>query len=395
MEFRLSADSVSDWLRYIKNAGEPLNWLVPYEKNLLTVLQQGLNRERQFRKSYELLTRVFPYFALSLSHTEKWSLLLRDALLMAQDIKDNELQVEVFRWMGEAYLKVGQHESARTAFSTALERAEAGQIDDMKVAVYTGLFKLQWFDLKQPLTKTLVQQALEAAQLIDDRALQADLFVALAPAYSQMMETDTALGYGQTAFAYWKSVNNHSGVGRSAYTLAAIYMHIGQIQDNKRFLNHALTYLEIARDALTHTHDKWQYPLLAYEQASIYFQLEDFEAAASWYQQSLGEAERMTSPQYVVIAQHGLGLAQARLKDYVSARHNLNSALKHWDGFKNSYEKASVLAGLADLELRANDYGLAKYYIDEGLQCVEEIQDQKRREFIRQQFQDIADRLIS
>lgn len=28
MVFRLSSESVSDWLRYIKNAGEPLNWLL-------------------------------------------------------------------------------------------------------------------------------------------------------------------------------------------------------------------------------------------------------------------------------------------------------------------------------------------------------------------------------
>ena len=88
MEFRVSSDSVSDWLRYIKNTGEPLNWLAPHEDTLLIVLRQGLNRERQFRKSFELLTLVFPYFALSLSHTEQWSPLLRDALLMALDIKE-------------------------------------------------------------------------------------------------------------------------------------------------------------------------------------------------------------------------------------------------------------------------------------------------------------------
>jgi hypothetical protein len=71
MKFKLSSESVSDWLRYIKYAGEPLNWLTPYENNLITLLRQGLNRERHFRKSYELLTLVFPYFALSLSHTEE------------------------------------------------------------------------------------------------------------------------------------------------------------------------------------------------------------------------------------------------------------------------------------------------------------------------------------
>ncbi len=393
MVFRLSSESVSDWLRYIKNAGEPLNWLAPYEGNLLAVLQQGLNREPQFRKSYELLTLVFPYFALSLSHTEQWSSLLRDALLMAQDIKDNDLQVKVFRWMGEVSLKVGKHQIAHEVFSTALERAEAGQIDDMKVAVYIGLFKLQWFNLKQNLTQTLVKQALDIAAQIENHALQAELFDALASAYARLSYTEIALGYGQTAFAYWTLVKSHSGMGRAAYTLSAIYMHIGQLKDDKRFLNQAISYLEIAHDELAHTDDMWQYPLLAYEQAAIYFQLEEFEEAASWFQQSLSEAERMNSPHYVVIAQHGLGLAQSKLSQFPTARRYLQLALNYWDDLKNSYEKANVLAGLADLELRAQNKAQAKSYVDEGLQCLEEIQDQKMRQFMKDQFQDIISEL--
>jgi len=389
MEFRLSTESVSDWLRYIKNAGESLNWLAPYENNLLKVLHKGLNRERQFRKSYELLTLVFPYFALSLSHTEQWSSLLRDALLMAQDIKDNDLQVKVFRWMGEVYLKVGKHQSAHDIFSTALERAEDGHIDDMKVAVYIGLFKLQWFNIKENVTQALVKQALDTAAKLENRALQADLFDALASAYARLSDTDVALGYGQTAFAYWNSVKSHTGTGRTAYTLAAIYMFIGQLKDDKRFLNHAISFLEIAHDELAHTDDMWQYPLLAYEQAVIYFQLEDFEAASSWFQQSLSEAERMNSPQYVVIAQHGLGLAQSKLKLFSSARHYLHLAFDHWDDLKNSYEKASVLAGLAELELRAENKARAQSYIDEGLLSLEDVQDEKMRQFMKDQFQDI------
>jgi tetratricopeptide (TPR) repeat protein len=393
MKFKLSSDSVTDWLRYIKHAGEPLNWLSPYEDNLLTLLRQGLNRERQFRKSHELLTLVFPYFALSLSHTEEWSPLLRDALLMAQDIKDNDLQVKVFRWMGEAYLKVGKHEPARKVFSTALERAEAGQIDDMKVAVYIGLFKLQWFNLKQNITQPLVQQALDTANHIQDRALQADLFDSLAFAYTRLAETEIALGYGQTAFAYWMSIKNHSGIGRTAYTNAAIYMQIGQHKDNIRFLTPAMSFLEIARDELAQTDDKWQYPLLAYEQAGIYFQREEFEEAASWYQQSLSEAEQMNSPHHVVIAQHGLGLALSKLKQFSSARRFLYMAFNHWDDLHNSYEKASLLAGLADLELRDNKQTRARTYIDEGLKYTDEVQDEKLQKFLRDQFQDIIRQL--
>ena len=389
MEFRVTSDSVSDWLRYIKNTGEPLNWLAPHEDNLLVVLRKGLNRERQFRKSFELLTLIFPYFALSLSHTEQWSPLLRDALLMAMDIKDNDLQVKVFRWMGEDYLKVGKHQSAREVFSRALERAEAGDIDDMKVAVYIGLFKLQWFNLKENVTQTLVRQALEIASKIEDRSSEADLFDALASAYARLSDTEAALGFGQTAFAYWTTKKNHSGIGRTAYTMAAISMHIGQLRDDKRFLNQAMSYVEVANDELAHTDDLWQYALLAYEQAMIYYQLEKFEEAASWFQQSLSEAEGMNSPHYVVVAQHGLGLAQTKLKDFASARRYLHLALDYWEDVKNSYEKASVLAGLADLEVRAKCKEQAQAYIDEGLQHIEDIPDLKMRQFLTAQFQDI------
>lgn len=389
MEFKISAESVTDWLRYIHNAGEPLNWIAQYESNLLSVLQQGLNHERYFRKSFELLSLVFPYFALTLSHNEIWSPLLRDALLMAQDIKDNELQVNVFRWMGEAYLKTGQHESARSAFSTALERAEVGCIDDMIVLGYTGLFKLFWFDLDQIINKKLVDVALATAKQVQDKALQAGLYDALASAYVRLGDTDIALGYGQTAFVYWWSLRDHSGIGRAAYTLSAIYMHIAQLKDNKHFLSYSMSFLDIARDELARTDDVWQYPLLAYEQASIYFQLEEFEEAASWYQQSLSEAERMDSPHYTLIAQHGLGLSQSKLAQFHSARSYLKLALSRWEILKNSYEQASVLAGLADLEMRANDKASAKEYINTGLQRTEDVQDAKMRHYLQDQFQDI------
>jgi len=295
--------------------------------------------------------------------------------------------------MGEDYLKVGKHQSAREVFSRALERAEAGDIDDMKVAVYIGLFKLQWFNLKENVTQTLVRQALEIASKIEDRDLEADLFDALASAYARLSDTEAALGYGQTAFAYWTTKKNHSGIGRTAYTMAAIYMHIGQLRDDKRFLNQAISYVEVANNELAHTDDLWQYALLAYEQAMIYYQLEKFEEAASWFQQSLSEAEGMNSPHYVVVAQHGLGLAQTKLKDFASARRYLHLALDYWEDVKNSYEKASVLAGLADLEVRAKCKEQAQAYIDEGLQHIEDIPDLKMRQFLTAQFQDIISQL--
>ncbi len=392
MELKLSPETIGDWLRYIKNSDKPFNWLIPYEANLLSLLQTGLNRERDFRKSYDLLTIVFPYFALNLSHSEQWSPLLADALLMAQDIQNNEFQVKVFRWMGESYLKIGQHQSARSAFSTALERAETGQIDDMKVAVFTGLFKLQWFDLRQNVSQMLVEQALATARCVEDLKLRADLYEALAFAYGRMRETKVALGYGQTALVYWQSLNDSSGLGRAAYTLAAVYTQITQITEDKRFLKYAIQYLEMAHDALSQTNDVWQYPLLAYERAVIYYQLEEYETAASWFQQSLQEADRINAPHYVVIAHHGLGLAQAKLSQFNSARHYLLKALESWITLKNNYEQASVLVGLADLELCAGNRTESTAYIHDGLIITDQIEDNEMQQFLRDQFQDLLEK---
>ncbi len=393
MEPKLS-ESVADWLRYIENADEQtLNWLAPHEDTLFSVLQHGLNWEPEFRKAFELLTLVFPYFALSLAHTERWSQLLRDSLLMALDIHDNDLQIRVFRWMGEAYLKAGKHQAARERFTTVLERAGNADINDLKVVVYTGLFKLQWFDLKENQTQALVQVALDTARLSQDLALQADLFDALAPGYARKMDTRIALGYGQTAFGYWMSVKDHSGIGRTAFTVANIYVYLNQLTDNKRFLKYAMSYLEVAREALAYTDDVWQHPLLAYQEAVIYFQLEDYGSASSWFQQSLSEAENMNSPQYVAVAQHGFGLALAKLSQYSMARLYLRFALKYWAELKNRYEQAAIYVGLADLEVSAGDKELAKSYIDEGLRYLEEIIDPKMRDFMHLQFQDVMDRL--
>lgn len=395
MAFKLSPETVADWLRYLKKNDNPLNRILAHENELISLLHIGLNREQDFRIAFELLTRVFPYFALTLSHIEKWSPLLMDALLMAQDIKDNKLQVMLFRWLGESYLKVGQHQSASRAFTTGLNRAESGQIDDMIVAMYTGIFKLQWFDLEQDLTRPLIQQALDAAMRASDHGLRADLYDALASAYVRLQKTDIALGYGQTAFAYWHNVHNHSGIGRAAYTLAAIYTHTTQLTEDKRFLDHAIIYLDIARDELSQTDDVWQYPLLAYEAAGIYYQREDYEAAASWFEQSLKEAVNTNAPHYGVIAHHGLGLAQAKLKLFAAGRRNLLTALKSWDDFNNAYEKGSVLIGLADLEYHAGNKEKARSYLYSGLEVARCVHDETMRQFLIDQFDDIERKLAT
>ncbi|MBI1282654.1 MAG: tetratricopeptide repeat protein [Anaerolineaceae bacterium] len=392
MEPKLS-ESVGDWLRYLKNSkADTLNWLAPHEDTLLSILQHGLNWEPEFLKSFELLTAVFPYFGLTLSHIKQWFPLLMDALLTAQDIKYVDLQLKVFRWLGETYLKLGKPNAARDQFLNVLERAETRDINDLKVAVYIGLFKLQWFDLRLEITETLVQQALDTARLVEDRALQADLFNALAPIYARKTETEIALGYGQTAFAYWVSVNNYSGIGRTGYVLGGVYVYLNQLKGDRRFLRYAMTYLELAREALAHTDDVWQYPLLAYQQAVIYFQLGDYGSASSWYQQSLNEAESLNSPHYIVIAQHGFGLALSKLGQFSMARRYLRFALQYWEEVQNRYEQAAIYVGLADLELAAKDKKLARVYVDEGLAYVEDIQDANMQQFMRQQFQEVIDR---
>ena len=132
-----------------------------------------------------------------------------------------------------------------------------------------------------------------------DYNLKGELYDALAFAYARIGETQTALGYGQTAYIFWNVIRDNAGMGRTAFTLAEVYRYAARYEDSDICLERALEYLEIARSKMAKTQHVWQHSLIAYTQASIYFQRGQWEEAESWYQIALDEAKSMNRLQFL------------------------------------------------------------------------------------------------
>ncbi|MEZ4667632.1 MAG: hypothetical protein R3E39_06905 [Anaerolineae bacterium] len=386
-------ESSKNWLRYIENGEKDLGWLASHEETIFAVIQQDLYRDSEFHRAFDLVQIVFPYFGIVLEHLDMWTPILMETLIQAQGLSDNDRQARILRWVGEAYLKTGQQRSSHNAFTTALDRAKEGKIDEMMLAAYTGLIKLQWFDLRQPLTKEIVQQALGVAQRLDDLGLRGDLYEALALANAHIGNIPIALEQGQMAYIYWNKLNNPEGLGRAAFTLAEVYRYAARDDNSTGYLQHALDILEIARSNMAETDYAWQYPMIAYVEGSIYFQLGMWNEAESAYEISLDEATRMNRVQSVVVARHGLGLVQTQKGNFEIARGNLLLARELWKKLNNMFEETNVLFALANLEVKVSNYEFARNYLLTALGNCDQLGDFPDSIFLRTQLQAMLDNL--
>lgn len=354
-----------DWLRYIYNQGEDLGWLSAYENELVGVLRRGIYTPSEFKDAIHLLIKVFPYFITTRLHTEIWLPILISALVQAQDLKNNDLQARLSCCLGETYLKSGKHRSSHASFQLALERAAEGKTDELIVAAYTGLFRLQWFDREHLLNQTLVKHALEVTQRLDKSALalSAALHDALAFAYVQVGDTAQAIGHAQTAYFQSLRTGIPNDIGHAAYTTAMCYRVAALFSQVKHCLTQADYFLTQARSILAQTDQKWQHVLLTYEQGILYLQSKDYEAAEQWLTLTLAEAQGLGILYHIAIAHHALGLVQTSLKKFDDARESLQQALGLWKEMNNIFEHLSLLQALGYLEGLAGNKEIALHHL--------------------------------
>lgn len=338
-----------------------------HEDELFDIIQQGLDDPPQFHESIRLLIHIYPYFVKVHSHVEKWRPLLLNALLPSQDLKDADLQIQLYCLMGESALLEGDSDFARRSFQIALKRAEEKQIQEMVVATVAGLLKLQWFDIGGQINISLITNALTLSSQMRNWALRAELHEALAYAYVRIGETAQGLGYAQMAYVFRYLSGNTTEIGLGAWILSLAFLRAASNLESRPCLEKAAHFLEIAQTNLARSEYAWQYTLLTYEQGHIHLELEDYQEAEQCFLETLNEALSLNRPQHIVIAYHSLGLTQSKLRHYDEARKNLTSALEIWSSLHNSYEYANCLHALGDLEKRAGNTDTARQHLLEAL----------------------------
>lgn len=360
--------NASDWLNRIKD-GDPdfVRWLPQYEKQLINVIKRNLDFGPEFHSAFELLMTVFPLFALTLSHTKTWMPLLFDALLPALDVKDRDLQIQVYRWLGESHLHLGKPQLARQSFNNALDHAKERSVKPMVVSAYIGLLHLQWFQFQDELMPAMAKGALDIAHDIGDPELSADLHDVLAYAYMRGSRMADALQHAQMSLVYGWISEDPALIGRGAFTLSATYRNAAVHDKKPHFLQQSRQLLDAAQEWAAGANNAWQYTLFAYEEGMNYFHSKEYDYARQWLRQALEEAQVLGRQHYMAVAYHSLGLLETRTRNFHDAHLNLAAAAGLWGVVKNDAERASALQALGHLENLNNRPELAMDFLQTAL----------------------------
>ncbi len=351
-------------------------WLAAHADSLYSVLDSALNSPPQANDAIECLIAICPYM-FTRSDFQRWSSLLFDALLNAQLLQDNELQMRVWAQMGEDYLLIGRHQEAQKAFRTALERAREGRTKEMMLEAYIGIIKLQSLHLDNCFDFPFIQAALALARQLGDLAYQAKLHRALALAYAHRGETRASLGHGQTALACWHKLNDKFEMAQAAFTLAVACRAANRLEQGERFL-------KLAASLFTQTEYALSYCLIAYEEGVLYLHRGEHEIAQQWLMIALEEAVKLDHRHYIAMCHHSLGITLIELKDYGDAEVNLRKALSGWEELKSLFYQANGYHALGYLEAQQGNLTKAHDWLNRGLALCPQIPDMPLRQMTEQ-----------
>lgn len=379
------ATAVRDWLRQLSDHDGDDRWLAAHEQELLEAVQQGIYMSHAFHDAVEILLQTFPYFALVLHHVETWSEPLFSALIQAQDLRDNELQIRIFTQLGESYLTKGKSSAAHDAFQIALGRAQEGQFQEMMLAAYIGLIRTLYRSSTPGDDPGLVTKALALNKHVHDLSLKAALHQSILLLYLRVTEMSAeAVGHGQMAYVYWHYLENELEMAKTAYLLAAAYRWAGQVTSAERWLQYTSAQFE-------RTPYKRQYALLSCEEGTLHLHRKNYEAAEQWFNLTLGEATQIGAVDYTAMAYQGLGVAQIGLKHYQEARTNLSQAIEYWRNLGDYFELASVHHAMGWLEAECKRLDIAHTWFAKALEICSQIPHTDQRTWMEKYIRDTVD----
>lgn len=348
-----TASTAPEWLAYLKREPHDSSWLLRYEGNVFEAVRTGLSKNFYFHDAVELLMMVFPFYALVCGGIRHWWPLLFDALADAQTLRDSAMQIQILTRLGESYLVFGKHAEAQNVFALAVERAREKQMDEMMLAAYIGLIKVQTTQISDYLNNQVINHALSLAKGVNNLALKAMLYQTLGMMYTYHNETVLAFGYGQTAYVLWHHLRNELEMGRTAIVLTQAARVAFRFELSA-------TFLERAQQHLAKTELARQEAQTAYEKGCLYLEKQDYVEAQQWLELALQEFVSLGLENQIAGARHALGLAQVELHLYDEARTNLKAALGIWQNLKYWHEQVNVLYALGYLAFRLRDWENAR-----------------------------------
>jgi tetratricopeptide (TPR) repeat protein len=339
------------------------DWLDEHIDPVYLQVRQGLMYAYSAQEAIEVLNLIMPY-ALTRHDYNRWVELLYDALLYCMDLKDEEIQIQVWAHLGNCLFQQGKPESA----SVTLEKALRGSPLDVTPAIMLrariGMLRTKTIYAINDI-REFIAETLKVARQIADYHLLGKLHYTLAVAYNHQGKTREAMGYAQMALAYWYRENNDSEKERAALALAEICRVATRYEQAAR-------YLELVRPGAEYSYTSGAYH---YHQGSVLLQQNQFAEALEHLEEALEQFETLDFPYLTGAAYHSLALVQTKLRTFNIARENLRRAIIVWQQIDNIFEQANGVYALGFLEELAENFDEARSLYKQALELARPLPD--------------------
>ncbi len=376
-DYHIVMKPISDWLADLERHQYDYGWLAQHFDEIFASLADGLQRPQYAIDAIYALNIVFNY-VLTRDDYKILEPLLLDGLWHAQELKDDELQMQVWAQLGHNHLLYGLRDQAESAFNNAGFR-EDRVTPDSALLFQIGLLKSR--ALAYEVNDDFVFSALEKAARVKDKMLVAALYHALAMAYLYRGENTRALGYGQTAYGWWHQAQNQVELANTASTLAEAYRKAG-------LLIHAERWLDISRQHFERTDHHHKFARYAYQQGVLELENRHFDRAKRWLTNALERFELLDYPYFTGACHHSLGLTLVHLDERDAARQHMKLAFRAWEKLENWLEKANISSALGYMSYKEEDYRRALRWYQTALEQIKKAPEAPTQETLQGQIKD-------
>jgi len=267
------------WQGKADRLDEPtINNLNMTRKNLILILEFGLQWPQTWQKAAELLIHVFPVFQLR-NHWFEGQSLLQLAQKHAPE-KETALYMRLLLQLGHVQRLQGNLAQAHAIHADALEKVRSMQ----DILLLKGMLVELTFDNlllnHLGIAKQAGQEAVLLAAEVDvDSGLHIDALRGLGRVLIRTGEVETAVSYLQEAVAQARQTERIIILARSLSDLGWVLARLG-----KR--NQADSAYREAEGLLESTQYKWDKALLLSNMGTFYFDAEDWQASEVRFRQA-------------------------------------------------------------------------------------------------------------
>lgn len=326
-----------DWMGDLRRNANNFSWLAQHYEALYGRIKHGLLRPNLVVDVVEALNLIFPYVTTRDDY-QRWEPLLFDALFESQTLKDDRFQMQVWLDLGRNYLLCAKHQKAIGAFENALGRGSTVESPELKLLVQINLFMTNALNHRGQYDQH-AREILTLGKIVNDSALLAMMYYALAFGYMLHHEIEKALGHGQTAYAIWHMAGSSVYRFKAAMLLADVCRTGSYFEQARRFLDAA----GVEALGQEHSHER---ALYAYHQGSVHLECQKPREAERWYETALARLLDLDYPYLTSVTHQALAIAQIKLARYDEAVANLRAALGAWRRMDNFFEAVRIYQSL-------------------------------------------------